>query len=134
MNGIPTPGGFRRILVALDASRESDAALAAAAELAQQLDAELMGLFIEDIDLLNLAALPFSREVAVLSLSGRGLDPERVARELRSKAAAIPPRSPWRRAWPRATVGTSSSLCSAIRSRRSLSGKSPFASNCVHSA
>ena len=88
MNGIPTPGGFRRILVALDASRESDAALAAAAELAQQLDAELMGLFIEDIDLLNLAALPFSREVAVLSLSGRGLDPERVARELRSKAAA----------------------------------------------
>ena len=88
MNDIPARAGFRRILVALDASRESDAALAAAAELAKHLDAELMGLFIEDIDLLNLAALPFSREVPVLSLSGRELDPERVERELRSKAAA----------------------------------------------
>ena len=88
MNDMPARAGFRRILVALDASRESDAALAAAAELAKHLDAELMGLFIEDIDLLNLAALPFSREVPVLSLSGRELDLERVERELRSKAAA----------------------------------------------
>jgi len=88
MSDLQTAIGFRRILVALDASRESQAALAAAAELAGQLGAELMGLFIEDIDLLNLAALPFSREIPLLSPSGRGLDLERIEGELRSKAAA----------------------------------------------
>jgi nucleotide-binding universal stress UspA family protein len=79
---------FRRILVALDASKESLAALAAAAGLAAQLDAELTGLFIEDTDLLNLAALPFSREAPALSGTGRLLEPERLASEFRSMAAA----------------------------------------------
>ncbi len=78
---------FRRILVALDASKESLAALEAAAGLAAQLDAELTGLFIEDTDLLNLAALPFSREAPALSRSGRLLDPERLARDFKSMAA-----------------------------------------------
>lgn len=78
---------FRRILVALDASRESLAALDAAAALAARLQAELMGLFIEDADLLNLAALPFSREAPLLSRAGRILDPERLEQELKSKAA-----------------------------------------------
>jgi len=78
---------FRRILVALDASKESLAALTAAANLAAQLQAELAGLFIEDIDLLNLAALPFSREARMLSSAGRGLEPERLERELKSRAA-----------------------------------------------
>ena len=78
---------FRRILVALDASKESLAALEAAAGLAAQLDAELAGLFIEDTDLLNLAALPFSREAPALSRSGRMLEPERLARDLKTMAA-----------------------------------------------
>jgi len=88
MNAIPVDPGFRRILVALDASRESRAALAAAAGFADRLEAELAGVFIEDIDLLNLAALPFSREAPALSASGRVLDPNRVEHELRSTAAA----------------------------------------------
>lgn len=79
---------FRRILVALDASQESLAALTAAAGMAAQLDAELTGLFIEDVDLLNLAALPFSREALALSRSGRLLEPERLAREFKSMEAA----------------------------------------------
>jgi nucleotide-binding universal stress UspA family protein len=78
---------FRRILVALDASKESLAALEAAAGLAAQLDAQITGLFIEDADLLNLAALPFSREAPALSRSGRLLEPERLAREFKSMAA-----------------------------------------------
>jgi len=78
---------FRRILLALDASKESLAALAAAAGLAAPLEAEITGLFIEDTDLLNLAALPFSREATALSRSGRLLEPERLARELRTQAA-----------------------------------------------
>jgi len=86
-----TPPGealeFRRILVAMDSSKESMAALEAAAMLAVRLQAELMGLFIEDADLLNLAALPFSREAPLLSRAGRLLDPERLEQELKSKAA-----------------------------------------------
>lgn len=78
---------FRRILVALDASKESLAALDAAAQLAARLHAELAGLFIEDADLLNLAGLPFSREAPLLSRAGRLLDLERLEQELKSKAA-----------------------------------------------
>ena len=77
---------FRRILVALDASRGSLAALEEAASMASRLEAELRGLFIEDIDLLNLAALPFSREAPTLARVGRMLDTETVERELRCRA------------------------------------------------
>jgi nucleotide-binding universal stress UspA family protein len=79
-------GDFRRILVALDASSGSLAALEEAAQLASRLEAELSGLFIEDIDLLNLAALPFSREAPTLARTGRMLDPATIERELRCKA------------------------------------------------
>jgi K+-sensing histidine kinase KdpD len=39
---------IKRILVALDASSHSNAALRMATELASQLDAELTGIFVED--------------------------------------------------------------------------------------
>jgi nucleotide-binding universal stress UspA family protein len=55
---------IRRILVALDASAQSHAALEAAANLAALLDAELVGMFVEDINLLRVAQLPFVREVS----------------------------------------------------------------------
>ncbi|MGB7837261.1 MAG: universal stress protein, partial [Terrimicrobiaceae bacterium] len=55
---------IRRILVALDASAHSRAALEAACELALGLDAELSGLFVEDINLLRLAQLPFASEIS----------------------------------------------------------------------
>ena len=53
----------RRIVVALDASSHSHAALAAAVALAGRLQAELQGIFVEDVNLLRLAELPFAREV-----------------------------------------------------------------------
>ena len=62
-----------RILVALDESPRSAAALTAAATLASELDAELAGLFIEDVNLQNLAGLPFAREISLLSGVGRPL-------------------------------------------------------------
>ena len=55
-----------RILVALDASPQSEAALRAAAELAALLEAELEGLFVEDINLLHLCGLPFGREIRLV--------------------------------------------------------------------
>src|SRR5215207_6945347 len=50
------------ILVALDMSPHSEAALAAAAELAVALGLELRGLYVEDINLLRLCGLPFGIE------------------------------------------------------------------------
>lgn len=54
---------LRRILVALDVSEQSRAALESAARLAAGLQAELVGLFVEDSELLQIAELPVSRLV-----------------------------------------------------------------------
>jgi len=59
-----TPFAIRRILVALDASPYSLAALEMAANLAATLEAELAGLFVEDVDLLRMADAPSAREIA----------------------------------------------------------------------
>ncbi|MCD4738627.1 MAG: universal stress protein [Anaerolineae bacterium] len=77
---------IRRILVALDASPHSRAALEAAAELATRLHAALRGLFVEDVRLLQLAQLPFSQEIGQLSASWRQLNTARIERELRVQA------------------------------------------------
>lgn len=52
---------LRRILVALDVSEQSRAALESAARLAAGLQAELVGLFVEDSELLQVAELPVTR-------------------------------------------------------------------------
>jgi nucleotide-binding universal stress UspA family protein len=62
---------IRRVLIALDASPSSLAALEAAAELAAALDAELSGLFVEDANLLRVAEMPSARVLG--SYSGRRL-------------------------------------------------------------
>jgi nucleotide-binding universal stress UspA family protein len=81
------PQSVRRILVAIDASRESLAALKAAVRVAERLHAELAGVFVEDIDLVNLAALPFAREFGV-GRPARKLDSEAIEQDLRAQAAA----------------------------------------------
>ncbi len=73
---------INRILVALDNSTHSIAALEAAARLAATMQAELMGLFVEDVNLLRLAALPLAKEVTWPSSARRSLDEARMAREL----------------------------------------------------
>jgi len=78
---------IRRILVALDTSRHSLAALEAAAELAVSLEAELQGLFVEDVNLLRLAGLPVAREVLYPFVTAARLDRARMERELRAQAA-----------------------------------------------
>lgn len=52
-----------RVLIALDANLRSLDALRLAAELAARLEAELLALFVEDVNLIRLAGLPFAREV-----------------------------------------------------------------------
>ena len=65
---------IRRIVVALDSSAHSRSAFEAAAVLAQRLDAELEGLFVEDIDLVRLAGLPFGNEVSFSTGETRPFD------------------------------------------------------------
>jgi nucleotide-binding universal stress UspA family protein len=77
---------IRRILVALDASSQSLAALDAAVELAARMEAELMGLFVEDINLLELAGLPFAREINYFSATHQQLDSQKMERALKVKA------------------------------------------------
>jgi len=76
-----------RIMVALDTSARSSAALDTAAELASALGAQLLGLFVEDINLLRLAGLPFAREVGRASAAARPLDFSEMERAMRLEAA-----------------------------------------------
>ena len=69
---------IERILVALDHSDDSRTTLAEAAVLAAQLQAELVGLFIEDVKLIEAAQLPFVRQI---SLTGQSAPFDRVAME-----------------------------------------------------
>jgi nucleotide-binding universal stress UspA family protein len=80
---------IRRILVALDASPDSLAALDAAARLAAKMNAELQGLFVEDQELLRLAEIPLARELAYFSAAGVPLSRETMERKLRAQSAQI---------------------------------------------
>jgi hypothetical protein len=62
---------------------------AALTRLAKEMQAELVGLFIEDIDLLRLAALPFAAEIGIASAQRRVLDPAALERALRAQAARL---------------------------------------------
>lgn len=80
---------IRRILVALDASTNSRAALATAVQLAETLRSEVHGLFVEDINLVRLAELPFVREVLFAAPTLRQLEREEIQRKLRARAAVL---------------------------------------------
>jgi nucleotide-binding universal stress UspA family protein len=77
---------IRRILVALDVSAHSQAALEAAASVAALLDAELVGMFVEDINLLRVAQLPFVQEVCFPSAEARDIGVPQMERHWRSQA------------------------------------------------
>ncbi len=64
------------IVVLLDTSPASEAALSAAVQLAHHHNLELVGLFIEERDLLHSAAYSFAREISVLSGTSRPFDSE----------------------------------------------------------
>jgi len=95
---------IRRILVALDASALSLVALEEAASLAAAMEAELTGLFVEDINLVRIAALPFARQLSFPSGAEEPMSSTRIDRELRARgelarkalaAAAERRHTPW---------------------------------------
>jgi nucleotide-binding universal stress UspA family protein len=80
---------IRRILVALDASKYSQAVLETAAGLAAKLESELLGLFIEDINLLRLEEFPFVREIRFQQTIARRLETGEIQQKLRARAALL---------------------------------------------
>ncbi len=78
-----------RILVGVDSSRASLAALKVAAEVAALMQAELAALYVEDVNLLRLCGLPFVREVGSYSATLRPLDSTTLEREFRLLAARM---------------------------------------------
>lgn len=76
-----------RVVVAVDASPLSLAAAAASAELAAALGAELVGLFVEDLELLRLSASTEAVEADRLSGRSRPFATGDLERQLRAQAA-----------------------------------------------
>jgi len=81
--------GIRRILVALDASEPGRGVLQSAAMLASQLHADLQALFVEDINLLRLAELPFAREMVFGSHEGRRITLANMERQIQQQTARL---------------------------------------------
>ncbi|MFP6740231.1 MAG: universal stress protein [Alphaproteobacteria bacterium] len=85
----PATGARRRILVGLDASPASLAALDAALRLAVELDAEIDALYVEDANMLRFAGLPFTRIIDAWSAGPREVEPPDVERALRLQAQRV---------------------------------------------
>jgi len=78
----------RRVVAALEPGVPGSAALEAAARIAAQLEAELVGLFVEDAELLRFAGLPFAREIGTATAVARALSVSAMERSLRALASA----------------------------------------------
>lgn len=83
------PVTIRRIVVAVDASPHSRAAMEAAVLLAARFDAELLGLFVEDINVLRIAGLPYAQEFGVYSAQRRQINTADVERQLRVRSRQV---------------------------------------------
>lgn len=79
----------RRVVVLLDGSRRAQRLLDEAARLAKREDAELVGLFVEDTELLRAASLPFGGEIGLVSGNLRAVAPETLERRLRQQAQRL---------------------------------------------
>ena len=77
---------IRHIAVALDCSPHSLASLNAAAELARRMHADLTGIFVEDLNLLRMAALPCSHEIRIYTDEPEKIDLLQLERSLKRQA------------------------------------------------
>ncbi|MEE9904391.1 universal stress protein [Chlorobium sp.] len=82
----PGPPEIRSIAVGIDCSPHSLASLKTAADLASRMHAELLGIFVEDINLLRLTELPFCQEIRQYSPEPEKIESMELERMLRSQA------------------------------------------------
>ena len=80
---------IERILVALDPSAHSRAALAAAARMAMRFRAELMAMFVEDANVRRLSQLSFVQEVGLYTRQCRSVEVGELDRQLRVQAGRM---------------------------------------------
>ena len=85
----------RRILVALDATPRCMASLEMAAGLAAHMRAQLETLFVEDVNLLRLAGLPFATELDRASGEARSMDEAGIKSDLSSHVERLKRRLDW---------------------------------------
>jgi len=79
----------QRVLLALHGIEPASTLLSTAGALLHGAQAELAGLFVEDLQLLRLAALPFTREIGLASGMVRPLDVPDLERALRTQAEKV---------------------------------------------
>ena len=79
----------RRVVIGLEPAMLDAAALAAAAQLARSASVELAALFVEDINLLRLAGLPFALEMGAASAARRRMEAADIERALKVQAAQL---------------------------------------------
>jgi nucleotide-binding universal stress UspA family protein len=78
--------GFRRVVVALDASPSGRAVVEAAAALAAAAGAPLVGVFVEDLELLELGLVPAAHHADALSARVAPAERPELERQLRAQA------------------------------------------------
>ncbi len=86
MSQVTNKFSVQRILVPLDASSHSLSALEAAIELASNFNAELIGLFVEDTNLLRLAESPFAQEISLFTPVFRQMERKHLELQLQVQA------------------------------------------------
>ncbi len=77
---------IRSVLVAIDDASAGPETMEAAVNLAVDLEAELQGLYLEDVSLLRMAELPFVNEIATGSGAVRQIDAESMRKAMQQKA------------------------------------------------
>ena len=80
---------IRRIVAALQSQRPASERVPAIAELARRTEAELLGLFVEDIELLHFAGLPFAHEVGAATAQRRKVEVAAIERLMRARAEEL---------------------------------------------
>lgn len=86
MMSASTERRIRRILVAVDASADSVAAVEASVQLAAELGAEVVGVYVEDVNLVRLSRHPSPRAIDLPSGQPRRLETGELERQLRIQA------------------------------------------------
>ncbi len=81
--------GRGRVVLHLTPATPNPIAIAAAVRVAQAFQSEIESLFVEDTTLLDIAALPFAREISFSGRQRRELSTELLERQMRASAAAI---------------------------------------------
>jgi nucleotide-binding universal stress UspA family protein len=84
-----TGGSGGRILILLDGSRPSLSALEVAAQMARARQAEVLGVYVEEVSLLRSAGYGFTREVGASSGLVRPLDAEALQARMRARAEQV---------------------------------------------